>query len=120
MGFSDIYQIIGSQCTLAPLRKDSNASGEFMGNRMAEILDTTKIEPWYNVKSKDNISDNGTRSTVSVIDISEYSEYEPWPVSQDIHSCSNQYLLDHSSILNRKEHEYWRMLKINRRFHYLQ
>ena len=26
-------------------------------------------------------------------------------------ACSNQYLIDHSSILNRKEHEYWRILK---------
>ena len=25
------------------------------------------------------------------------------------HSCSNHYLIDHSSILNRKEHEYWRI-----------
>ena len=32
-------------------------------------------------------------------------------VCSPYHSCSNQYLIDHSSILNRKEHEYWRIIK---------
>ena len=62
--------------------------------RVAEILDTTNIEQWYHVKSKDNISDIGTRSNASVVDICEHSEWqngstwmslpiEQWPISQD-------------------------------------
>ena len=35
-------------------------------------------------------------------------------------SCSNRYLIEQSSILNSKEHEYWRIFLKNRRFHYLQ
>ena len=59
--FNNIYYITDSKCLLATLSKDSVALGEFMGNRVAEILDTTTVKQWYHVASKDNIADLATR-----------------------------------------------------------
>ena len=84
-----------SECLLATLRKDINTLREFMGNRVAEILDSTVVEQWYHVKSKQNISDLGTRNNSSTDDISPESEWqngnswmylaiEQWPITQDI------------------------------------
>ena len=93
--FSNIYHIIDSLCTLATLRKNTSALREFMGNRVSEILDTTKVSQWYHVKSKENIADLGTRSNASLADISPNSEWQNgskwmsspihlWPVTQDL------------------------------------
>ena len=52
-----------------------------MGNRVTEILDTTTVEQWYHVKSKENISDCGTRNKASSQNIAKESEWQngnPW------------------------------------------
>ena len=66
--FDNVYHIVDSLCSLATLKKDSSALREFMGNRVAEILDTTEVKQWYHVKSEDNIADLGTRSNITVTD----------------------------------------------------
>ena len=97
--FESIYHIVDSLCTLATLKKDSSALREFMGNRVAEILDTTEVKQWYHVKSEDNIADLGTRSNATVTDLRETSEWQngrpwmsqpfvEWPVTQDIGTAS--------------------------------
>ena len=92
--FDEIYHIVDSECLLATLRKDTDALREFMGNRVAEILDSTDVKQWYHVKSKQNISDLGTRNNSCADDISPESEWqngkswmylpvEQWPITQD-------------------------------------
>ena len=93
--FANVYHIIDSLCTLATLRKDTSALREFMGNRVAEILDTTSVEQWFHVKSENNIADLGTRCNATATDLAEGSEWQDgkpwmslpitqWPVTQDI------------------------------------
>ena len=79
--FEKIYHIVDSECTLAIIKKDTSALREFMGNRVAEILESTSIEQWHHVKSTDNIADLGTRNNATVDDISEKSDWQnggPW------------------------------------------
>ena len=46
--FGEIYHVVDSECTLATIKK------EFLGNRVAEIVDTTTADHWYHVRSKNN------------------------------------------------------------------
>ena len=93
--FEKIYHMTDSKCSLATLSKESSALGEFSGNRVAEILDSTEISQWYHIKSKDNIADLGTRGNATVADVDERSAWqigpswmylpvEDWPVTQDV------------------------------------
>ena len=99
--FSKIYRIIDSECTLSTLKKDSYALPEFQSNRVTECLESSKIEDWYHTRSRNNISDLGTRNNATVEDISEGSEWQEgkrwmylpvnqWPVTQDIRSSHDQ------------------------------
>ena len=48
--FENIYHVTDSKCMLATLSKETSALGEFVGNRVTEILDTTEINQWYHIK----------------------------------------------------------------------
>ena len=88
-----------------------------MGNRVAEILDTTNIEQWYHVKSKDNISDIGTRNNAPVVDICEHSEWHNAPVvdvceHSEWHNASVVDICEHSEwhnvpVVDICEHSEW-------------
>lgn len=93
--FERIYHMTDSKCSLATLSKENSALGEFSGNRVAEILDSTEINQWYHIKSNDNIADLGTRENATVADVDEgsawqigpswmYLPLEEWPVTQDV------------------------------------
>ena len=93
--FDNKYFILDSMCTLALLQKDSMALKEYMGNRVSECLHLTQPENWFQVKSKDNIADLGTRNNAGIDDIvsgtvwqilSDWSRLpvKDWPVTQDV------------------------------------
>ena len=92
--FENVYHVIDSECLLATLRKETCALREFMGNRIAEILSSTKVQQWFHTRSKLNIADLGTRCNATLKDIDENSEWqngsewmylppEEWPLSQE-------------------------------------
>ena len=98
LNFSAIFYILDSLCTLATLHKDTMVLKEYMGNRVSEIVTKSDLEQWSQVKSKDNISDLGTRCNAVLEDISENSEWQngkrwmaleidQWPTTQDFQSA---------------------------------
>ena len=95
--FQEIIHISDSKCTLATIRKDSTALKEFMGNRVAEIIECTNVSQWFYVESADNIADLGTRLGATIESISGDSQWQQgprwiklprneWPVSQEVNS----------------------------------
>ena len=93
--FEKIFHITDSKCMLATLSKETSTLGEFVGNRVTEVLDTTEIDQWYHIGSNDNISDLGTRGQATASDVAEDSDWqlgpswmyqpiEEWPVDQDV------------------------------------
>ena len=93
--FRNIFFISDSTCTIATLKKDSVALLEYMGNRVAEINASTKVNQWYHCKSRDNIADLGTRMDACAKDVAEGCRWQrgpswlredtcKWPVSQDV------------------------------------
>ena len=77
------------------MTKDTTVLGEFVGNRVAEILHTTSTDQWYHVKSKENIADLGTRENATANDMNEkscwqkgpewmYLQSNQWPIDQDV------------------------------------
>ena len=92
--FDQVIHVVDSECYLAILRKETCALKQWLGNRIAEILNTTTILQWYHTRSKLNIADLGTRSNASHKDIDEDSEWqngsqwmylppEEWPLTQE-------------------------------------
>ena len=94
LNFGTVFYILDSLCSLATLHKDTMALKEYMSHRVTEIIENSQLENWHHVKSKDNISDLGTRSNAVLHDIAEDSEWQrgaawmslevnEWPTSQD-------------------------------------
>ena len=69
--FNNIYHITDSKCLLGTLTKETVALGEFPGNRVTEMLETTTTDQYYHVSSEDNISDLATRENATIQDINE-------------------------------------------------
>ena len=94
MKFDRVIHIVDSTCTLALLNNETSALGEFMGNRVTEVLETAQPDEFYHVSSEDNIADLGTRSNATIEDMAPDGAYqcgptwlsldtEEWPVTQD-------------------------------------
>ena len=94
MKFEKVVYIIDSTCTLAFLHKDTVALKEFIGPRVAEVLETSTPDDWYHVPSASNIADLATRCNATLQDISPDSEWmkgaswmsrpeDEWPTSRD-------------------------------------
>ena len=92
--FEEVVHVLDSMCTMAILQNDSSALREYMGNRSAEILSSTRPEMWLHVRSKQNISDLATRNDATIDDISSDSAWQTgtdwmrlprseWPLTQD-------------------------------------
>ena len=77
--FDNVYHIVDSECTIATLRKETTALKTYMGNRASEILETTTVDQFLHVDTKDNIADLGTRNDGTVDRISGGS---PWQIGE--------------------------------------
>ena len=64
--FEEVFHIVDAECVLAILQNNTSALKEFMGNRAAECLNSTTIEQWFHMRSKDNIADLGTRGNATI------------------------------------------------------
>ena len=89
--FESIYHIIDSQIVLEQIRKDSHKCGVFVGNRVAEIQNSSLVSDWWWTDTINNAADRLTRPS-SVYKINEEWKHGPsylttpldnWPISQD-------------------------------------
>ena len=92
--FKEVVHVIDAGCVLATLRNHTSALGEWWGNRVQECLNSTEISQWLHMRSKLNIADLGTRTSATVDDINEQSEWQKgpswmylprneWPITED-------------------------------------
>ena len=86
-----VYHIIDSQIVLEQLRKDSYKFGVFVGNRVAEVQNSTKVSDWWWTESQNNGADRVTRPS-GVCKLGDDWKHGPsylvediskWPISQE-------------------------------------
>lgn len=74
-----VILILDSTCTLELINKETSSLGEFMGNKVTEILEKSKPDEWYRAASEENIADLGTRCNTKIEDIEEGSIFQEGP-----------------------------------------